>query len=80
MPQGDILVVDEDPDIAAMINDVLRDEGYTVPTAADGLLALAALEADHLDLLLLDLNLPGMQGLEALHAACTASPESRCSS
>ena len=50
MPQGDVLVVDDDPDIAAMISDVLRDEGYTVWTAADELLALAALEADHPDL------------------------------
>ncbi len=31
MPQGDILVVDDNPDIAAMISDVLRDEGYTIP-------------------------------------------------
>ena len=80
MPQGDILVVDDDPDIAAMISEVLRDEGYTVRTAADELLALAALEANHPNLVLLDLNLPGMQGLEVLHAARAASPESRCSS
>jgi DNA-binding response OmpR family regulator len=79
-PQGDVLVVDDDPDIAAMISDVLRDEGYTVRTAADELLALAALEADHPDLLLLDLNLPGMHGLGVLYAARAASPESRCSS
>jgi CheY-like chemotaxis protein len=40
MPEGDVLVVDDDPDIAAMISEVLRDEGYTVRTAADELLAL----------------------------------------
>ena len=66
MPEGDVLVVDDDPDIAAMISEVLRDEGYTVRTAAGELLALAALEADHPN--------------EVLHAARAASPESRCSS
>jgi CheY-like chemotaxis protein len=56
-----------------MISEVLRDEGYTVRTAADGLLALAALAADHPDLVLLDLNLAGILGLEVLHAARTRS-------
>jgi CheY-like chemotaxis protein len=56
-----------------MINEVVRDEGCTVWTAADGLLAQAALAADHPNLLLPALNLAGMLGREMLHATRTRS-------
>jgi DNA-binding response OmpR family regulator len=61
-----ILVVDDDPAIAALIAEVLTDEGYTVRLAYDASSALAAIAAQVPDLVLTDLLLPGMSGLELL--------------
>jgi CheY-like chemotaxis protein len=61
-----ILVVDDDPAIAALIAEVLTDEGYTVRLAYDASSALAVIAAQVPDLVLTDLLLPGMSGLELL--------------
>jgi two-component system phosphate regulon response regulator PhoB len=61
-----ILVVDDEPDIAALVVYHLARESYRVRTAGSGPEALAALEAEVPDLLLLDLMLPGLSGLEVL--------------
>lgn len=61
-----ILVVDDEPDIAALVAYHLAREAYRVRTAGSGPEALAALEAEVPDLLLLDLMLPGVSGLELL--------------
>jgi CheY-like chemotaxis protein len=61
-----ILVVDDDPAIAALIAEVLTDEGYTVHLAYDAPGALAVIAAQVPDLVLTDLLLPGMSGLELL--------------
>jgi DNA-binding response OmpR family regulator len=59
-----ILVVEDDPDIADMLRINLIDEGYGVDHAPDGERALERLRAGSYDLLLLDLMLPGIDGLE----------------
>jgi DNA-binding response OmpR family regulator len=64
--QGTILVVEDDVAIAALLIEVLAEEGYVVQIAASGADALAALQADQLDLALLDLNLPSLSGWELL--------------
>lgn len=61
-----ILVVDDEPDIAALVAFHLARESYRVRTAASGTEAIAALEAEAPDLVVLDLMLPGMSGLEVL--------------
>ncbi len=65
-PSSRILVVDDDADIRALLVELLSNCGYQVADAADGPAALARLEADDIDLMLLDLNLPGMTGYDVL--------------
>jgi two-component system, OmpR family, phosphate regulon response regulator PhoB len=61
-----ILVVDDEPDISALVAYHLARESYRVRTAADGPEALRSIETDTPDLVVLDLMLPGMSGLEVL--------------
>ncbi len=58
-----ILVVDDDPDICDNLRDILSDLGYQVDTAHDGPSALALLGRRPYDIALLDLKMPGMDGL-----------------
>jgi two-component system response regulator MtrA len=59
-----ILVVDDDTALAEMIGIVLRTEGFDPVFCADGALAVDAFRASNPDLVLLDLMLPGMDGIE----------------
>ena len=59
-----ILVVDDDPKIRSVLSRGLRFEGYTVQVAEDGPTALQIARTDPPDLVLLDVMLPGMDGLE----------------
>jgi two-component system, OmpR family, alkaline phosphatase synthesis response regulator PhoP len=60
-----ILVVDDEPNITRLLGMYLTKEGFTVETAADGPSAVAKARATRYALILLDLMLPGMDGLEA---------------
>ena len=62
----EVLVVDDDPFIVEALAELLRDEGYSVRTASNGLEALQALEQRCADVLLLDLMMPIMDGFEVL--------------
>jgi two-component system, OmpR family, phosphate regulon response regulator PhoB len=66
MINAHILVVDDEPDISALVAYHLARESYRVRTAASGPEALRALEAEVPDLILLDLMLPGASGLDVL--------------
>ncbi|HWD62071.1 MAG TPA: MtrAB system response regulator MtrA [Humibacter sp.] len=59
-----ILVVDDDTALAEMIGIVLRTEGFEPSFCADGAIAIDAFHASKPDLVLLDLMLPGMDGIE----------------
>ncbi|QYN34404.1 response regulator transcription factor [Pseudonocardia sp. DSM 110487] len=59
-----VLVVDDEPTIAGSIAARLRAEGYVVDVAHDGPSAMARFEADEPDLVVLDVMLPGFDGLE----------------
>src|SRR4051812_28328927 len=62
-----VLIVDDDADIRQMLAVLLTDAGYTVDTAANGRDALARVQAGPPQLVLLDLQMPGMTGAEVLH-------------
>lgn len=59
-----ILVVDDEPDIVALVAYNLKKEGFSVSSAADGEEALRAARKGDIDLIILDLMLPGIHGLE----------------
>ena len=64
--KGRILVVDDDVAVRAMLADHLSAQGYAVVMAADGPAAFASVRAGRPDLVLLDIGLPGINGLEVL--------------
>lgn len=59
-----ILVIEDNRDIAANLGDYLEDRGHTVDFAADGVTGLHLAVVNDFDAIVLDLNLPGMDGLE----------------
>lgn len=59
-----ILIVDDEPDTCANLFDILTDLGYQVDTAQDGFAALELVQQNTYDIALLDLRMPGMDGLE----------------
>ena len=66
MANAKILVVDDEPSIVDTLRAYLEQEGYAVFTAADGPAALRAARTFKPDLIVLDVMLPGMDGLEVL--------------
>ncbi len=63
-----ILVVDDELDIVKVVRAYLEQSGFRVITASDGQLALTLFRHEQPDLIVLDLNLPKMDGLEVCHA------------
>jgi DNA-binding response OmpR family regulator len=61
-----ILVVDDEPAIVTVVRERLEREGFAVRAVASGEEALAQMEADPADLVVLDLMLPGIEGFEVL--------------
>ena len=66
MKQRRILVVDDEPGICQSLGGVLEDEGYAVASAESGEACLTALPAGEFELVLLDVWLPGVDGMEVL--------------
>ncbi len=63
------LVVDDDPAIRAVLVDILDDAGFTTTDYDQGLPALAAVNRDYFDLLLIDQWLPDLNGIQICEAA-----------
>jgi two-component system response regulator MprA len=68
-----ILVVDDDPEIVGFLKRGLTFEGYTVETAGDGAEALAKIREREPDLVILDVMMPGMDGIEVARRLRQAS-------
>ncbi|HEV2770610.1 MAG TPA: response regulator transcription factor [Solirubrobacteraceae bacterium] len=64
--RGTILVVEDEPTIAEMVARYLRGAGFETTVAADGTAAVAAIGARRPDLVVLDVMLPGMSGLDVM--------------
>jgi len=61
-----ILIVDDEPKIVRLAGDYLEHAGFSIATAGDGRSALAAVRARRPDLVVLDLGLPGLDGLDVI--------------
>src|SRR5690348_581025 len=70
-----ILVVDDEKVIRDMLADFLGMEGYVVRTAEDGTSALSELEKGHYDLVISDLKMPRMGGIQLLDAIGKTAPD-----
>lgn len=68
MPSGNILVVDDEPQIRRVMRTTLTSQGYEVHDARSGEEALEAVRERRFDLIILDVNMPGMGGLDACRA------------
>ncbi len=71
-----ILVVDDEQIIRESISFVLKKEGYAVTEAANGKLAFEKLLSEHFDLVVTDLEMPEMKGVELLDKAMQINPQS----
>ncbi|MBN2508630.1 MAG: sigma-54-dependent Fis family transcriptional regulator [Spirochaetales bacterium] len=70
-----ILIIDDEPGIRSVLTDILEDENYDVISAADGLEGLSILKKQAVDLVILDIWLPNMGGIDVLKEIRTEFPE-----
>jgi len=70
-----ILVVDDEEGIRKLMDITLTDMGYSVQTAEDGEHGLAVFRSIHPAIVLLDIRMPGMDGIELLRTIKTEEPD-----
>lgn len=61
----DVLIVDDEERFLEVLSDVLRDKGYRVDIASDGTQLMSKVRKTHFDIILLDIRLPGINGVQA---------------
>ncbi len=69
-----ILVVDDDPEMCRLLSEVLREEGFSVHTTAESLEASKILAKEEFDVLITDLKMKGLKGLDLLEEAKKVAP------
>jgi DNA-binding NtrC family response regulator len=74
--QGRVLVIDDEQFITKSLKQYLEKEGFEVSTAATGEDGLELFRSDGADIVILDLNMPGMNGIETLMTMKKLNPES----
>jgi two-component system OmpR family response regulator len=70
-----VLVVDDEAVLAEMVSMAVRYEGWNISTAGDGAAAIAAARAERPDVVVLDVMLPDMSGLDVLHKLREENPQ-----
>ena len=70
-----ILIVDDDPQLRKSFQKILTEEGYTLQTASTGEAGIWSVEQDTPDLVIMDVRMPGMNGLEAFKAMHKTDPK-----
>jgi len=75
--QPSILVVDDNADLLSTFSLILKRRGYNVDTAEDGPSAVDKSKKHHFDVILMDVVMPGMNGLEAFQRIREISPGAR---
>src|SRR5215813_2150877 len=65
-PKAKVLVVDDDRALNHVLVELLRQAGFTASSATDGATALKSIEGENFDVVLLDIGLPRMSGLDVL--------------
>ena len=73
-----ILIVDDEPDILQILEVALCAEGYEVSAATCGEEALEKIKSSHFELMITDLKMPGMNGVELINKAKELRPEMEC--
>ncbi len=73
--RSQILVVDDEPNLRRVLSALLGRDGYDVHTAADGGEALKVLHDHHIDLVITDLKMPGLDGMGVLREALRMEPD-----
>src|SRR5262245_24247135 len=77
-PGSRVLVVDDEANARQALAELLREEGYQVETAADGFKALPKLDDFAPEVVVTDLKMPGMDGIELIAKAREKDPEIQC--
>src|SRR5512135_914731 len=72
-----ILIIDDDEVLLTLLQNLLKDEGYAILATADGPRGIALYKEQHPDLVLLDLGLPSLNGLEVLREIHALDNEAR---
>ena len=72
--QAEVLIVDDDASILGVVSEVLEDDGYVVMTAGSGEEAIDLLRANQYALVMSDIRLPGINGVEVLEHIKRVSP------
>lgn len=73
--KSNILVVDDEPVARQSLSDILRLEGYAVNSVPNGQAAVEYVRTHPVDLMIVDLRMPGMDGLEVVQVVNSVSPE-----
>ena len=74
MSSKKVLVVDDEPEVRGVLVEFLSSRGYEVMAAESGAVAVALVEAARPDLVLLDVAMPGMDGVETLRRLVQVDP------
>ncbi|HEX8551670.1 MAG TPA: response regulator [Abditibacteriaceae bacterium] len=69
-----VLIVEDDNNQRALYAEELGDEGYTILSAPDGREAIRIVESNRPDIIVLDINMPGMDGLDTLNVLLEKAP------
>lgn len=72
-----MLIVDDDPDMAETLADILADMGYEVAVAEDGYRAIEMTRRNKYDVALMDIKMPGINGVETLKEIKQIRPQIR---